>query len=173
MLECLEKCYIEQEIVSLYCDPNNKEAHLTGRIYAYNDREIIVEHISPDGYYDGFILIQFDKLYRIDFGGKYEKRIKKLYHYRNQKHPHFEVIESLYCSLVAFAKKNDLVISIELDNVICSGVVIKYDLDLIWLRLVDDDGVSNGETVIRIDEIDSFAVDTDTEQNIRILQFES
>lgn len=165
----LIKMLNKQTVVSVFCDSLNPDKHLTGRICASSENVVMIQHISPRGLYDGFILVQSDDIYRIDTDGKYERKMCNLYKAKKQEHPHFLIDEDLYTSLLVFCKMQELVISIELADVTLSGFVTAFDDERITLALVDNYGDSNGQTVVVNSEIISIAADTQNEQDIKLL----
>lgn len=144
--------------------------HLTGYIDAYNEDEILIKHISPDGYYDGFILIHISDLIRVDILGQYEKRIALLFAMRKQVHPSLNHLnDTLYTSIMDFAHANNLIASVELEGTTISGYVLDFDENNVHIQVVDKNGQTDGETVVLVGNILSFAVDTITEQNLKML----
>lgn len=163
------KCIESREVVSIFCDADNPGTHLTGIIDSINDDELLIRHISPNGYYDGFVLVHVSDIFRIDYGGAYEGKIQKLYLLRKQVHPKLVQTETLYDSLLRFCKEQNKIVSFELPNCALRGNLINYSYEYIHMLLVDENGRYDGETVVSSDEIISIAVDTTVEQNILIL----
>ena len=157
------------EIVSVYCDDEKPDTHLTGFLSRCDEGQMLIDHISPSGFYDGFILIHAEDIHRMDCGGKYEQKVEKLYQCRQQSHAEFPITGSLYASLLAFCQRERLILSAETEDAMLSGFLLDFDEDIIHLQVIDEYGEENGETIVRNDEIISFAVDTLTEQNIRLL----
>lgn len=160
------------KVISVFCDRSRPETHLSGYMGGLSDDEMILKHISKDGFYDGFILIHLSDIFRIDFDGKYEQKLQTLYEYRKQIHPIIGEHESLYLSLLCFCKAQNLIVSIELEESQLAGFLIHFDYDSVRLLVIDDYGMPNGETVVDSNEILSIAVDTSSEQNMRILYHE-
>lgn len=161
--------FTTETTVSVYCDSLNPDKHLTGWICASSEDVVMIQHISPRGLYDGFILVQCDDIYRIDADGKYERKMCNLYKAKKQEHPRFLIDEDLYTSLLAFCKMQELIMSIELKDGTLSGFVTEFNDECITLALVDNYGDSNGQTVVVNREIISIAADTQNEQDIKIL----
>lgn len=159
----------KQTVVSIFCDPTNPNKHLTGWIYSSSDDIVMIQHISPRGTYDGYILVQNEDIYRIDVDGEYEKKMYALYTVKQQNHPDILIEENLYSSLLAFCKSEQLVISVELEDSTLTGFVTAFDDEHITMTLLDDYGNSNGQTVVMNRLIISFAVDTEKEQDIKLL----
>lgn len=170
MLRNIENCYINNKIVSFYDDKDYTNAHYTGFIAAYNDSEILINHITPSGYYDGYILKRIEDIFRVDYDGNYEIKIEKLYNLRNQHHQQITFIqdEILY-TLMDFAIQNKLIISLEFCNDTLSGFIIDYQDEVITLEIIDEFGKSHGISVVNLNEVDVFYVDTDDEQDLKLL----
>jgi len=170
LIDLCKKCFDLNCVGSFFCDASRPDMHLTGYIDAYNEDEILIKHISPDGYYDGFILVHISDLIRIDILGQYEKRIALLFTMRKQVHPRLNHLnDTLYTSIMDFAHTNNLIASVELEDTTISGYVLDFDENNVHIQVVDKNGQTDGETVVLVENILSFAVDTITEQNLKML----
>lgn len=170
LIDLCKKCFELNYIGSFFCDSSSPNVHLTGYIDKYNEDKIIIKHISPDGYYDGFILVHISDIIRVDILGQYEKRIATLFSMRKQTHPSINYLnDSLHLSLMNFAYANNLIVSLELENTMISGFVLNFDEHNIHIQVVDENGQTDGETIVMVDNVLSFAVDTITEQNLKLL----
>lgn len=170
MIELCMKCFESKSIGSFFCDQAESGKHLTGYIAAYKEDELLIKHISPSGYYDGFILIHISDLIRVDIAGQYEQKISTLYTLREQKHPNLNCAgECIFFTLMEFAQNNQLIVSLELDDCVLSGFVQSFSEDHVHLEVLDEYGRTDGDTYLLSDEILSVALDTSTEQNIKLL----
>ena len=169
IITCITECHKEKKIVSVYCDTENPETHLTGFIDAFNDENLIMQHISPSGLYDGFILIQTDDMLRIDVGGKYERKVEYLYKHKLQSHPELKKQDDLLSSLFNYACENQLFLSVELQEGFLTGCIKDYNGELLCMKLIDKWGCNDGEAIVLKSKIRSIAVDTISEQDIRIM----
>lgn len=171
-MQCLLMNHINKsEVVSLYCDSNVPATHLTGFIAGYDNDWILVNHVSKNGLYDGFILIRSDDLHRVDFGGQYEKKIKTLYNIRKQSHPVLLLTDDLCTALLHFGLEHNLVASLELEDCTIRGFIKSYDDVCIHICLLDEYGARSGESCVLRENIISLAVDTTTEQDINLLYY--
>lgn len=169
MLQEIENCFKCQQIVSCYFNKDDNCVHLTGYICGFNENELLIAHITPRGEYDGFVLNNINGLYRIENNGDYENKINLLYKIKKQKHPVLNCSKNdLVSSLLSFSCEEKLLVTLELNNDSITGYVDKYD-NYVKLRVVDEYGKNNGTCIIDIDEIVTFACDTDYEQDIRLL----
>ena len=170
LIDLCKKCFELNCVGSFYCDASRPNMHLTGYIYTYNEDEILIKHISPDGYYDGFILIHISDLIRVDILGQYEKRIAALFAIRKQSHPIINHLnDTLYISVMDFAHANNLIVSVELEDSTISGFVLDFNECNIHMQVVNENGQTDGEMTILVENVLSFAVDTTTEQNLKLL----
>lgn len=156
-------------VVSVFCDDERPDTHLSGFIRAFDEEQILINHISPDGYYDGYILIHMADVHRIDSSGKYELKIERLYQCRHQSHTEFPINDNLYISLLQFCQREGRILSAEVADTTLSGFLLDFDEETVHMQLVSEYGEGNGETIVRSEEIVSFAVDTMTEQNMLLL----
>ena len=173
MINSIDYCFRNKIVASFYCDDGNRQNLCVGYIEKFNDSEILLSHISPHGNYDGFILKHIEDVRRIDYGGNYEKKVKKLYKLKKQTHDVIQTFnpdddEILY-SLLDFAKQNDYIVSFEFAENSISGIINGYTDDVIYLDVIDNYGAENGISIINANEILSVAVDTDHEQDLKLL----
>lgn len=157
------------KVVSIYCDIDRPETHLTGFIQACTEEALLVRHISKEGRYDGFVLVHPNNVFRVDVDSEYERKIYTLYHLTKQSHYDLPEKGSPFASLIAFCMKEKFVISIEMEYEVLTGFIKEYNEDHIHLNIIDAYGRKNGETIVACEQIISLAVDTSVEQCIRIL----
>ena len=170
MLDILKNCAKKGKVVSLYFNKEDNQVHSTGYVHRYNENEIIIAHINPRGEYDGFILNRIDDIYRIEFDGDYERKIRRLYKLKKQKHNTINCAkESLLFDLLDFAKDNEYLISLEFNNDSVTGTIDFYDENYICLNVIDAYGKQNGTSVAAIDQIVTISCDTDYEQDVKLL----
>lgn len=117
MIELIKECYKKQKNISIYNDKEDTCQHFTGYIGAYDDRGILIQHISPRGLYDGYIIIHRDTIYQINCGGKYENKIETLYQIKGQMHEPIEIGDNgILYTILEFAQKKDYIICVELQD---------------------------------------------------------
>ena len=165
----LQKCFNDRKVVSVYVDESREDYHFTGYIACVNNNEIILEHITPQGMYDGFILLKVDSIYRVDCEGKYENKVEFLYESKGQSHKKISERASLYEALLHFAKDNELLVTLEIGQTVITGVIVDFDFYNIKLNVIDEYGNIDGMTVVSSAEVDFIVVDSDNEQDLRML----
>ena len=132
---------------------------------------MLIYHMTPQGLYDGYILIKTEDIFKIDRNGKYENKIKKLYEIAAQTHQvfHLEEDDALFFILAEFAQKNAYIVNLELMEDSVTGFIENYNDDAIWLTMIDEYGYKDGECILQIDEIMAVFVDTQDEQTLNVL----
>ncbi len=170
MKELLEKCMKQAEIASIYTNENYTEKFFAGYVAACNDEYVLIEHFTPNGLYDGYILIRTDALYRVDFGGKYGEKIGELARKKNQMHQPIEIEnEDILFSILKFAKEKNGMVCLEFEDTQVTGLIRDYSDANVELQVYDDYGDEDGITISRLDEIGLIAVDSSDEQDIAML----
>ena len=173
MISEIEYCYLNKKISSFYCNPDDCDAHYTGFVERFNDSEILIAHITPNGYYDGYVLKRISDIYRVDYDGEYEKKIEKLYTLRAQKHSRIDTCEknngALLFAVLDYAKDNNLVVSLDFEDSHISGLINCYNDTIVKLCSINDNGKKDGLAIVKLDNILSIDLDTEYEQNLNIL----
>lgn len=169
MEKIIKYCLDNNKVMSFYLNKEDNLVHSTGFALHLHDDEVLIAHINPRGEYDGFILNKIDNIYKLDYDSDYEKKIQKLYNIKKQNHHMFKIQESMLYSLLEYANKEGLILSLELKNDKITGFVNNFDENYVYLTLINDNGWINGKSVISIDEVIVFVCDTDYEQDLKLL----
>lgn len=166
MLNAIKYCYENNKMTYFYF--NSQE--LCGYIAHYNEKEILINHITPQGLYDGYIIRRISDIVEIDYDGKYDRKIEKLYKIRNQAHKtvDFKNDDIIY-TMLDFAKENGYIVSLDFEDTCASGLLVNYKDNIVTINAVDRYGEKDGVNVIDINNVIAIFIDTDNEQKLRIL----
>lgn len=172
LYEKLEQLSESKQMVSLYLD-GDTERFYAGYILGINEDNILFQHITPYGKYDGYILQRTSNVCRVGYDELYLKKIEKLHGFEPKKHKPITIQESnLVVSLLTAAAENDWIVSLELDKSDLDdvqGYVIKADSDNTIVKQITDEGQYDGETYFDTYDITSMECDTQKMQSIKIL----
>lgn len=159
---------MQTQAVASYCWDN--AGVQVGRVLGWNDDEVLIAHITASGYYDGYVLRPIQGLFNITFGGKYEQKIEKLYLKRAQKH-RFEGSNegTLWDSILQYAQQEKLVVTAESGSESVTGYIAEWDNVTLKLQVLDQFGGNDGYGIVFRDQMDLLAVDTDYEQDLKLL----
>lgn len=158
----------QAQTVASFCWGN--DGVQVGKVLGWNDDEILIAHITAGGYYDGYVLRTLCGLSNVTFGGKYEQKIEKLYLKKEQKH-HFAVGNNgtLWDSILQYAQQEKLVVTAESGSESVTGYIAEWDDATLILQVLDSYGENDGYGIVLRDQMDLLAVDTDYEQDLKLL----
>lgn len=167
MTELLKKLQENEIIASLSWNDCGMQV---GKVLGWNDEMILLAHISAGGYYDGYVLRPLLGLSHITYGGQYENKIQKLYLEKAQSHEFLlEPNASLLSAILEYARKKELIVTVEIGDSSVTGFVEGWTDTELNLRAVNSVGEADGFALILLEEMDLLAVDTDYEQDLRLL----
>ena len=174
MKRIIEKLKVENKIVSLYNDLSETGSCWTGWICDVDDNHVLLAHISENGFYGGFTLIELDSIFNIEADTKYEQKIHKLYLLKKQKHPliHLEQTQTLFDETLEYAFKNNLFISCEFgsyDDYSPTGLIAEISEEFLTLHCYNNYGHEDGFSYFKKEDIKQIYIDSLHEQNTALL----
>ena len=157
----------------IYSDPENTDSFSAGYISCIFSDDIIINHITSYGRYDGFVVKRIEDIYRIETKSKYCTKLSKLAKQYNNLYDSISIHnDSGILSLLWFALKKEKYVSIGLcdnDLVDFSGKVISVDSKTVKVQSYDEYGDSDGENVFSIEDITFVSCDGEDENMLMIL----
>ncbi|MBQ5591140.1 MAG: hypothetical protein IIU65_05610 [Clostridia bacterium] len=173
MINVIKKYFNENAVVSIYSDSDDTAVFEVGYINTYNDYEVLLSSINKRGEYDGYILLRIEDIFHIEANGEYEEKVEKLYSIKNQKHEKLEFAnDEIAYQVLDFAKENNLIVRFEFEDECRCGLVDEIDNNICTINSINDYGKSDGTAAIDIDKAETIAVDSDIDQDLKLL-FES
>lgn len=171
MLKQLEKAKNNKQLLEIYRDLSNVEKFRAAKVLNANGEYTILADISPDGLYDGFSLILTEKIFQINKNTQYLKNLDILYEAKKQNHYRFDVEnENLILGFFDVAKKQDLVVLVELLEVArIQGFVKRIEDDIVVIAALTNDGVPDGDTYVKKEDITFIACDNQEANCLKIL----
>lgn len=161
-----------KHITSVYTNEENTSKFSMGFILDVTDTHLLLGMITPYGRYDGFSVKGLETVYRLEHGGNYHAKLFKLYTEYNQMHNEVCTSEGPIRGLINHAKQNNLIITIELfesglDD--AQGFVESVDNGFLTMRIVDENGRKDGESIFEISSISYISCDSENEAMIKKL----
>ena len=162
-------------LVSIFCDETDSTTFLEGYIYAVGVQKFLIKHITPHGLADGYILKELDSIVHLETGGKYERKIEKLYHKKNQKHIDLEIDKNsdLEDNILQICMNNEYITSFEMvedDECPIKGTIKELDSNKVIVSKLTEDGEEDGEAVLKKENIDTISFLGVDEEDIEILR---
>ncbi len=171
--EKLSEFIDRNKLVSIFDNVYKTDKFIAGFILNVSDEFVLVAHVDSFGFYDGYLVKQLNKIYNIEFDGKYEKKLLTLYKLQNQSHKKVAIdSSSIIIDLLNHAKNNNLAISAELYNsgtYDVQGLIENLNESTITVKLIDDYGCENGMSMFNINNITSLICDSDIEISLKLL----
>lgn len=173
--ENLKHAQETKKLVSIYMDSEKTNSFSVGYILNIEDDKLIIAHISPEGFYDGYSGTFISNIFRMDTESQYINKIFQLFHlHANPSFYPFNENQETDCflKLIDFAKKNKLVVSIETydsgyDDI--QGYINSYSPDSISISLLNEFGGENGFSVVNLDAVSEITCDSSTEVTLKLL----
>lgn len=175
MIDEVIKMKQNKNIVSIFCDETDSTTFLEGYIYAVGVQKFLIKHITPHGLADGYILKELDSIVHLETGGKYERKIEKLYHKKNQKHIDLEIDKNsdLEDNILQICMNNEYITSFEMvedDECPIKGTIKELDSNKVIVSRLTEDGEEDGEAVLKKENIDTISFLGVDEEDIEILR---
>lgn len=175
MIDEVIKMKQNKNIVSIFCDETDSTTFLEGYIYAVGVQKFLIKHITPHGLADGYILKESDSIVHLETGGKYERKIEKLYHKKNQKHIDLEIDKNsdLEDNILQICMNNEYITSFEMvedDECPIKGTIKELDSNKVIVSKLTEDGEEDGEAVLKKENIDTISFLGVDEEDIEILR---
>ena len=175
MIDEVIKMKQNKNIVSIFCDETDSTTFLEGYIYAVGVQKFLIKHITPHGLADGYILKELDSIVHFETGGKYERKIEKLYHKKNQKHIDLEIDKNsdLEDNILQICMNNEYITSFEMvedDECPIKGTIKELDSNKVIVSKLTEDGEEDGEAVLKKENIDTISFLGVDEEDIEILR---
>lgn len=166
----------KKELVEFHCTKNDTDKFHIGYVMACNSDHCVSLLISPEGYFDGYMLDDIDRIIFIQTATEYEKKIETLIHYKNTKTSFIELDNSnLVYSFLEYAMNTGSIVSIEAVESGYSdgqGFVDMLDRDICKIKQIDKYGRSNGECYIKLEDITQATFNGQDETVLEILHTE-
>ena len=141
------------------------------------DKEVRLRSISSDGEDDGYEIRRLKEIFRVDYDGKYENKIKFLNNSQGKIFRYFKLAKkiennNIFLTTLRGAKQNNLGVTLWLkdnDNSV-AGYIKSINLTSITLSLVDDYGQEDGLITLNLKEITAMSCNTRYEQKFMFLK---
>lgn len=170
MIEQLKEICVEEKFVSIYTNYADSDRFCYGKILSVNEEEILLYLISPNGEYDGLSVRNTNDVFRVEYGGEYEKKMLSLISDDNL--DYFEQCiddNNLFLSVLILSQKCNKIVSVELQNsgsFCVVGIVEDVNEDVCTIKQYDDYGNFDGYSIVKLDSITELSLDSIDERRI-------
>ncbi|WP_394136879.1 hypothetical protein [Cytobacillus oceanisediminis] len=171
MLKQIEEAKNNKHLLEIYRDLSDVGKFKAGRVLNANEEYTILADISADGLYDGFSLILTENIFQINKNTRYLKNLEILYEAKKQNHFRYDVEnEDLIQGFFEVAKKQEFVVIVEIsEEATIQGLVKSIEDDIVVLSALTNDGVLDGETYVKKEDITCIVCDNQEANCLKIL----
>jgi hypothetical protein len=173
----LNEAHSKKEVISIFTDKDQTDKCSTGYILAISKEQIILNHLSSRGCYDGYVLRNTDYIYRVDIDTDYESRLATLYNKQGQNHP--KIIETkklntnLLYKLLNASKCKNLFVSLGIDadnhqeDIV--GRISSVNNQCVSVARASSSGLQSGTSFVFLRDIQFVNCDTESEQLLSLM----
>ena len=161
----------KDKLYSVYEEPGDDTFHV-GYFISSDEATALFNIFTTRGYEDGLFLTQVENIYRLDCDDRYTNRIAKLAEIHQQEKASVQMPSDLplLIALFQYAQKNDFFVSVELDSEdLISGSVREIGEEHLLLDVIDEDGISDGTSLLLLDSVVRASCNSGRERNIQAL----
>jgi hypothetical protein len=159
------------DIASVFLDENNPDNFMAGYVRAVNERQVLLESLTPWGRFDGFLAIRLDAILGILSGDEYEERLERLVELNGQSGQPFQAEWSgdLMQALLNAARDSGQVVTIWDETDAISALVERADELHVQLRPLSYMGVSMEPSVLRMKDVILVSLGSEEEKMYQML----
>lgn len=181
ILNFLNRSMESREIISVFTDREQPEKCSVGIVAAVSQEQVLINHITPLGRYDGYVVRRIDNIFGVDIDGQYEQKLEILYNLQAQTHPQIlnrkiSAEDNIFLEVLNRAQECDLIVNVCVDDSETQESIIGFvknisDIDVVINR-VSENGRYDGEIVFLIADIVKLNCDSDEKQALKLLSDE-
>ena len=170
MIDFLKSLMMKKKYVCVHADEANPSRFIFGKLIGLDSAFFAISMVSPEGDYDGVLIKPIEDVIYTETSNSYEKNMSVLMKRRGFFEKIIEVDESdLLRWSLSYAMDNRTIVSIELchsgvDDV--SGFVSAINENICQVKCVDNNGVEDGFSYIKLSEITQLCFDSCDEQRL-------
>ncbi len=170
MIGLLRELCASGKKAGIYTDEQEPSRFIYGKVLAVDENWVVLQLASPDGAYDGVVVMDTGCVFRIETDGKYGRRMEKLC--SDGSFPDFcEKIdgENIMLSVLKIAKDRRTLVSFELcqsgyDDI--TGFVETADEGKCRIRQFTCDGEADGVSAVSLEDISQISFEGEDERRI-------
>ena len=160
MYELLEKYMRSGSLIAVYSDRNNYESFAVGYVYKICEGKVMILNVGVHGEFDGYSVCFIDDIFRLEENSKYLQKINKLKDWDISNVLKIDTEGELFKAVIETALKYKKIIAIDCcdSEFEVRGYVNEMSDTIVRLMQITEYGEEDGETMIRIDDINKIMI---------------
>lgn len=165
MFKKLEESYNANNLLEVYTDQVNN-TFAVGFIICITDNELLLNLVNSYGIEDGFLLIRINDIYCINYATKYLKNIISLLNNKKPRQVKFIFKKGYLQNTDLFSEifqeniENHRMAHVKLyNNTDYYGFIEAKDEDVIQIEIIDEYGLNDGFSYVKIEDIEQVSFD--------------
>lgn len=174
LIQTIKEAQKAQTMIAIRTDENETDKFSAGFVIGLTDDYMWLKSVSPEGRYDGFILIMLQSIYEVTVKDLYLENLQKLYG-KQQQTEYEEIIKPLLTGndineYLQLSKDNKTLLTIQtVYNYSLTGYIKAVDEDFYIIDTLNEYAKTDGQTCSKIEDIFALNVDTEYERKITTL----
>lgn len=169
MLKKLRELQMSRALASLYGNASDTQKFMYGRVLRADEDWTALLLVHPNGNYDGIVCLSTDRVYRVETGGRYGEKMRRLLQFDPvQMNVALEGGDPVAATL-ALARDTGKIVSLELEDSGLDDVSGFVDSMSGWfctIRSVNEYGEPEGTSTVALNSVTRVACDTEDEQRL-------
>ncbi len=172
-LEQFNKSIENNEFIEMYSYSGNGNEFAVGQIIAYSSEELLIHAINNMGMDDGFFIGKIKDICKISTNTKYLQDVTNLI--KSNETFIFPISGeikdmNLFDYFIKFCVTHETIVTIHTYfQESLHGVIIDYLSDMLKIKIYTDGGYENGESIIRVNDIETISFNGIEEKRIEKL----
>lgn len=159
MLEIIRRLCKRHKFCGIYTDRSEADKFDAGYIEAFDEEYILMSAVSPDGEYDGYVVIPVKNIFQIDYDNIYLKDVEKFYRYEKKENINLLGGKSLLIGAMEYAKANRVCCICDFSDYSVMGYLNDITDGCAVINVIDENANLDGYTAVYVGDIRFFSFD--------------
>ncbi len=174
LVKMIKEAEKAENIIAIRTDENENDKFSAGFVVGLTDDYLWLKSITPEGRYDGYIMIFVQSVYEASVNDEYLKNLQILYN-KQQQTENTEIIKPLLAGndiseYLQLCKDNKTLVTIQTEfDYSLTGYILSVDEEFYIIDTLNEYAKADGESCCKQENIHSLNIDTEYEKKIENL----
>lgn len=158
MLEIIRRLCKQHKLCGIYTDRDEADTFEAGYIETFDEEYLLMSAVSPDGEYDGYVVIPVKNIFQIDYDNIYLKDVEKLY--KDEKKEKINLPGgSLLIGAMEYVKTNRVCCTCDFADYSVMGYLTDITDGCAVINVIGENAKPDGYTAVCVGDIRFFSFD--------------